>query len=239
MIIKNSSSSNDIEDTAMSFDGLIVDRISLALRKDILAGAIPEGEPLRQDSIAKRFETSRVPVREALRSLEAEGLVVFHPRRGASVASVDPNQILEMYDIRIALECGLLRLAIPKMSSRDIDEANAMLAEYELAGDEIEPETWDDLNWRFHARLYIPAHRPAMFTLARNNYYKQARSVRVRIAIATGYSGPHQEHREIVSACAHGNVEQASALLETHLVNAKKSVATQMHLADLGSRAQI
>lgn len=227
-----------IIDKGTSFDGQMVDRISAALRKEILQGALKEGQPLRQDGIAKRFETSRVPVREALRLLEAEGLVVFHARRGASVLSVDAGQILEMFDIRIALETYTLRLAVPNMSSRDYVEAKEILAEYERIGDTITPDEWDDLNWRFHAKLYVSAHRPTMFTLIKSNYFKQTRSVRVRIAIATGYSGPHDEHHEILTACEQGDANGAAMILEEHLTNTKKSVATQMYLAELDDKAR-
>src|SRR3954464_3473882 len=87
-----------------------------ALRERILRGDYPEGEPLRQDAIADELGVSRIPVREALRQLEAEGLVTFSPHRGAVVSSLSLDEIDELFDLRAQIECDLLAHAVPRMS---------------------------------------------------------------------------------------------------------------------------
>src|SRR5581483_6225390 len=77
--------------------------IYLALREAILAGRYQPGEALRQESLAKEFEASRVPVREALNRLEAEGIVILRPRRGFVVASLDVGEIEEIFELRMVL----------------------------------------------------------------------------------------------------------------------------------------
>src|SRR5919198_1771827 len=84
-----------------------------AVRERILSGVYPEGEPLRQDAIADELGVSRIPIREALRQLEAEGLVVFNPHRGAIVSSLSLDEIDEVFALRAEIESGLIRRAIP------------------------------------------------------------------------------------------------------------------------------
>ena len=87
-----------------------------AIRERILSGAYPEGEPLRQDAIAEELGVSRIPIREALRQLEAEGLVVFNPHRGAVVSTLSLGEIEELFDLRAEIELMLLgrdELAVP------------------------------------------------------------------------------------------------------------------------------
>ncbi|WP_425964355.1 GntR family transcriptional regulator [Rhizobium nepotum] len=123
------------------------------LRAAIIAGELEEGSPLRQDEIAERFGTSRIPVREALRQLESEGLVSFQRNKGVIVRGFSIDDVLEMLEIRIALECRALKLAIPDMAVEDFDAAEAILNEYDQSPDHSK---WGELNWRFHWALHSP-----------------------------------------------------------------------------------
>src|SRR3982751_6667727 len=104
-----------------------------ALRERILRGDYPDGEPLRQDALAVELGVSRIPVREALRQLEAEGLVTFNPHRGAVVSSLSLDEIAELFELRAEIECDLLRRAIPKMTKEQLDRAGEVLSRYERA----------------------------------------------------------------------------------------------------------
>jgi len=84
-----------------------------ALRLAISLGEFAPGFQLRQDELAARFGTSRIPVREALKQLEAQGFVTFLPDRGAIVSDLSIDEVVELLEIRIALECHALRLSIP------------------------------------------------------------------------------------------------------------------------------
>src|SRR5436190_3117736 len=106
------------------------DLVRDGLRESILAGVFEAGHQLRQDEVAEQFGTSRIPVREALRQLESEGLVTFHPNRGAVVKGLSLEDVLEMLDIRIGLECRALKLAIPNMAVEDHEAAQQILDEY-------------------------------------------------------------------------------------------------------------
>src|ERR1051326_30154 len=103
------------------------------LRDKIVRGEIHEGEQLRQDAIAREFQVSRIPVREALRQLEAEGLITIIPHRGAVVSSLSPADIEELFDMRAVLECEVLRLSIPNLQEKDFATAENVLKQYEEA----------------------------------------------------------------------------------------------------------
>ena len=102
-----------------------------AMREGILNGTYAEGEQLRQDAIAADLGVSRIPVREALRQLEAEGLVVFSPHRGAIVSSLSLKEIRELFELRAEIESDLLRRAIPEMGSEDFARASEILTAYD------------------------------------------------------------------------------------------------------------
>src|SRR6266702_3519294 len=122
------------------------DAVREALRRAISAGEMAPGFQLRQDELAERFGTSRIPVREALRQLEAEGFVTFMPNRGAVVSDLSIDEVVELLEIRIALECHALRLSIPARGEIDLDDANKILRSYD---NEPDPENWGAFNWRF------------------------------------------------------------------------------------------
>ena len=92
-----------------------------AIRERILDRTYPEGEPLRQDSLAAELGVSRIPIREALRQLEAEGLVTFNPQRGAVVSSLSIAEIEELFELRAELESDLLRRSVPLLTEDDIE----------------------------------------------------------------------------------------------------------------------
>src|SRR5262245_5445046 len=107
------------------------------LRDKILRGEFREGEQLRQHAIADELAVSRIPVREAFRQLEAEGLIKIIDHRGAIVAALSPEEIEELFDIRAALESVTLRQAVPRLTDDDLARAEKALEVYEKAlGDE-------------------------------------------------------------------------------------------------------
>ena len=125
------------------------------LRDQIIRGVIPEGAQLRQDAIANQFKVSRIPVREALRQLDAEGLITILPNRGAIVPALSPEDIEELFSIRALLEPEVLKLSIPHLTEEDFSRADAVLRQYvkELRRDD-HVSAWGRLNWEFHSILY-------------------------------------------------------------------------------------
>ena len=141
------------------------------LRDRIIRGEIAEGTQLRQDAIATQYQVSRVPVREALRQLEAEGLITIVPNRGAVVPALSPDDIEELFSIRSLLEPEVLKRSIPHLTEEDFSQAEAILKTFvnELRRDD-HVSSWGRLNWQFHSTLYSKANQPrfmvARFTIS-------------------------------------------------------------------------
>jgi DNA-binding GntR family transcriptional regulator len=200
-----------------------------ALRGAISAGEFSPGFQLRQDELAERFGTSRIPVREALRQLETEGFVTILPNRGAVVADLSVDEVIELLEIRIALECHALRLAIPAMGEMDLDETKKVLRSYDA---EPDPENWGAFNWTFHKMLYAPCNRPRLLAMIEANYGHVSRFTRALVSRATGKERPQQEHYRLLELCRDGEIEKAVRLLREHIVQTQKTLkSVQRHAA--------
>ncbi|CEJ10717.1 HTH-type transcriptional regulator McbR [bacterium YEK0313] len=191
------------------------------LREAIMSGEFESGSVLRQDALAERFGTSRIPVREALRKLEAEGLVSIQPNRGAVVSHLSLEDVLELMEIRIALECRALTLAIPNMTEEDFAAAEEDLKLYEQEDD---PRQWPKLNWRFHMTLYAACDRPKLITMIEANVAQIGRFTSEQVSLTTGKKWPQEDHLAILAACREGQAEKAARLLQQHIQHTQKSL---------------
>src|SRR5216683_3072651 len=189
-------------------------RIAESLGERIISGALQPDAPLRQDHIAREFNSSHVPVREAFRRLEAQHLVLAVPRRGVRVAPHDANSVKEIAEMRAALEVVALRNAAPKLTP-------AHLARLELAlieGDNAKTiQDFEAANRAFHHALVAPCAMPRL--LASLDGLQLANS---RLVFATAHSAgwqprSNQNHRLILQALRSRNVDQACSLLTRHI----------------------
>lgn len=192
-----------------------------SIRADILKGGILPGTPLKQDALAKDYGVSKIPIRETLKRLEADGLVEFKGRRGAFAIQHSMEDILEIQDIRIALECRALELAIPRMTDADIIMADEILIRYENANN---IEEWSEMNRQFHDCLYAPCGLPKMMAMIRKIVEQTGLFIRLEVTIASGFERPHVEHRAILEACKNGETALAVKLLKKHIEQTKKEV---------------
>lgn len=190
------------------------DMVAGELRKGILNGVLAGGEPLRQAELAERFGVSRIPVREALRRLEGEGLVSFYSHRGAVVAELSGDEAREIAEIRVALETMALRKALPLLSEEDLDRAGEVLEAIDHEDDLA--SRWGELNWRFHAALFAPAKRPRLLSLIEAQHAAFDRYIRVHLALAD-YVKPQREHYELLELCRQGDARAATELLARHI----------------------
>lgn len=198
------------------------------LRRRIMAGAIPEGQQLRQEALAADLGVSRIPVREALRQLEAEGFVSIASHRGAVVSKLSLDEIAELFELRIRLECWLLGLAVPQMRGSDLEEAEAAL-ETMISNRKI--ENWGQLNWQFLAALYGPSGRTATLRILRRISENMDRYIRLQISLTSGQLKAHREHKQLLQLCRAGNVSRAVATLEEHIVDVRDGLMRQLKAA--------
>ncbi len=190
--------------------------IAEQLRAEIIAGTFGAGETLRQEMLAERFETSRMPVRDALRILEQEGLVDTKPNRGAQVAKLDAEGFREVYEMRSAAECLALRIAIPELTNRQIEKAAAIQTEAEAS----ELERFGALNKAFHATLYIPCARPRLLAhIAKLNDLSD-RYLRIAAIELDYIDRSHTEHHALLRACIKRDEQKACELVKQHIETA-------------------
>lgn len=195
-----------------------------ALRERILRGDYPEGEPLRQDALAEDLGVSRIPVREALRQLEAEGLVTFSPHRGAVVSTLSLDEIDEVFALRADIECELLTRAIPKMTQEQLDRATDLLDEFDDALRTGEATRWGPLNWHFHAALYAPANRNLTMGVLQKLHQHSDRYFRMQVLLAHGGGRANSEHRAIAEAVQRKDSLLAAQLMRAHILGAGRSL---------------
>jgi len=195
------------------------------LRRRIMAGALPEGQQLRQEALAADLGVSRIPVREALRQLEAEGFVAIESHRGAVVSKLSLDEIIELFELRIRLEGWLLALAIPEMTAEDLDKADAAL-EAMISNRKI--ENWGQLNWDFHAALYAPSGRGATLRILRRINENTDRYIRLQISLTSGQLKAHREHKQILQFCRTRDTARAVAALEQHVVDVRDGLIRQL-----------
>lgn len=191
------------------------------LRYEILSGILPVGQPLRQDALAQRFNASRIPVREALRQLEAEGLIVHQLNRGAVVAGMSLDQICEMLDIRIALECHAAKLSVPNMVDSDFQTMEKILDAYSKAETVQE---WAEYNRRFHLALGAASNNRRLRRLIEEFCLNTDRYTHVLMSKATGKDDPQSDHYRILEACRRRDVSAVVQLLEAHITDTKRGL---------------
>jgi len=196
-----------------------------ALRGAIIRGLLKEGQLLRQEDLAEQFGVSRLPIREALWQLSAEGLVELAPNRGAVVAALSADEIQEIYDIRIGLETTALRLAMPHLSPAMLGRAADALNALDRADDVAR---WSELNLAFHMALYAPSGRARLLGLIKTMYANTDRYLRIYLSLM-GFQGRSQEeHRALLAACERHDLINAGRILVDHLEGASSVLATYL-----------
>src|ERR1700683_1061917 len=131
------------------------------LREQILIGELVPGGEIRQELVARQFGTSRVPIREALSRLQAEGLIILRPRRGFAVTSLNQAEIVEIFELRMAVEEHAMRIATKERTQTDVREVEALVEAMERpeAPSLQYLQQWMSTNRHFHTRLIECAHR--------------------------------------------------------------------------------
>ncbi|WP_426362429.1 GntR family transcriptional regulator [Streptomyces sp. E-08] len=190
------------------------------LRRAITSGELRPGGPIRQEALAARFEVSRVPLREALKALEAEGLVVHHVHRGYFVAELSLADLEEIYRIRELLETEAVRTAVRRLPEGTVGTLEGIQREVERAADAGDVTAMAAANRRFHFTLIEASGMPRLVRLIttlwdstdayRSLYYTDA---------------PHREqavreHRAVISALRRRDEEATVDRLDEHRAHA-------------------
>lgn len=207
----------------------VVDTLAGKLRERILKNELRAGEPLRQEALAEAYGVSRMPIREAFRQLEAEGLVAFHPHRGAVVSAMSIEEAEELFDLRLIIETDLIQRAIENANSDDKAAAEAAFQAVQAAYSSGDEERWGALNWAFHRSLYTASNRPRSLALLDGLNANIDRYVRLQLSLER--SAPdraNDEHEQLLQAFIGGDAQQARTTLERHIRDARSSLMTAL-----------
>lgn len=195
------------------------DWVFQVIRTAIVRGVLPGDMPLRQDEISAALSVSHIPVREAFRQLEAQGLVRIYPNRGVVVSKLSKHEMENVMDTRIMLETGAIRTALPHIKQEDLDKAYALLDEY---ANEKNYDRLDELNLRLHFSLYEPSDNQVLLALIDQFHANVDRYIH------PFYTAQNDEelrsiddHRALIDACRSKDVELVTAVLRTHLEKTK------------------
>ncbi|MCA0425554.1 MAG: GntR family transcriptional regulator [Proteobacteria bacterium] len=187
------------------------------LRQDILSGVHAAGMQLRQDAIAATYGVSRIPVREALLQLEAEGLVEIIPHRGAIVTPLTRQEVNDVFDLRVMLEPRLLIASIPHLDASDFAAIATVQAAFDAAVAGNDRGRLGALNASLHLALYARATLPRTRTIVAGLLNTSERYTRLQLSTAAASKQATEEHAEIVALCQKGDGEGAAARLVAHI----------------------
>lgn len=188
--------------------------IEETLRAAILDGRLPCGTALRQQDLADLFGVSRMPVREALRQLEAQALLNVIAHKGAVVAPLVQGDAVETYALRILLESEALRLSVPLLTTEDFEQAARYIDELDTEHDYTEIGR---LNRLFHMSIYCKAPNRRLLRLVEDGLNEEERFLRFNLE-AMGLGKLSQEdHRALLRAVEDRDIERSVKLLEHHL----------------------
>ena len=207
--------------TAMSYDAghrenVASHRIADSLRTAILAGSYLPGSRIRQEDVAARSGASRIPVREALRMLDSEGLVTLVANSGAWVTKLTLSECVETYLIRERLEPLLLRTSMPRLDAAAVGRLGGLADEMEAGAD---LDAFMRIDREFHLSSYAGAESSEMWQIIHRmwNTTQHYRREFTRLAAQAGLSLTHMEHRLLLDCIRRQDPDDAERVLVTHV----------------------
>ena len=197
-------------------DGVTGARVADELRQAILRGAHPPGTRLRQQELAAQYGASRVPVREALRILESEGLVAMVANTGAWIAQLSLDECVELYQVRERIEPLLLRYSLPQLTSEQITRLAELAEQMRLAGD---VEEFLALDREFHLGSYAGASTTFLTATVERLWNTTQHYRRAFTRLLDGESNRilHDEHHMLVAAIRDSDSDEAERVLFGHI----------------------
>jgi len=193
------------------------------IRRAIMSRELQPGERVRQEKLAKRLHVSRVPVREALKVLEAEGQVTYQAHRGYTVVALSLEELEEIYLARSLLETEMTRRAVPMVDADLIlrlESSIARMDEFARAGDVLR---YAEANWDFHFLLFERAGLPRLYRII-EVLWRVSEAYRGAIFDSGWLERARKDHRAIFAACKAGDVTGAVAAQDEHRSNALANI---------------
>lgn len=197
------------------------DALAQSLRESIANGELHDGVRLVERELAARFSVSRIPLREALKKLEAEGLIEIYPNRGAVVRALEPSDVEEIYAMRMLLEGDAIYRAVKRMDEETLVRAELV---HRLLGKTKTAEKQGELNREFHELLYAPCGNGRQLKAIRELRGQVERYERLQSMLLADTEAFQHEHGAILQACRERDARGARAMTVAHLASAKQIV---------------
>lgn len=194
------------------------------LREAILQGELVPGERLMEKQLAEKLGVSRTPIREAIRKLELEGLIIMVPRKGAEVAKITEKDIKDVLEVRAVLESLAVKLACEKMDGEGIEELEKLKDEFAEAARNKEVEVLIKKDVEFHDAIFNSTDNEKLIQII-NNLREQIYRFRVKyIKRMDDYTTLVKEHQEIVNGIKNKDKNLAKEIAIRHIENQSKAV---------------
>ena len=208
------------------------DEIATALRRAFRERVIPPGQALNQDELARRYGVSRIPLREALRTLVGEGLIIMKPGLGAVVTELNVGEVQELYGLRIQLEPPLAADIVAHAGRRDVDDLARLVGAMEELAPE-QSEEWSSLNYRFHRRLYELSDQRHSVRLVVQVLNLVEPYARVHAHVIGSRPQMQQERVEMVQALRDADDARVRVIIEQSIRTARAELELSMGEAPL------
>lgn len=198
---------------------LLPDIVYQNLRGKILNGILKPGQRLRQEELSRELDVSRVPLREAMTRLAADGLIVLNPRRGYAVTSLRPSEILEIFELRAVVEEHAAYRAAYARTEVDIAEVERILTASEMIklNSEKSIERWLQLNYQFHARIIASTGREHLLKFATQLRDTVEPYIRVEMSMTGDVEEAQRDHRQLFEAYRDGDATELARLSREHV----------------------
>ena len=189
-------------------------KVADQLRRSILIGELAGGALLRQEHLARSLGVSRIPVRDALATLQKEGLVSVTAHDGATVAPLSLEAAAEAFEMRLALEPLALRAAFDGLSNADLGSADDAIDRARTASSDYDRA---EANWLFHSSLYRTTRRPFLLDTLRSVHRNASRYQIMGASTRLRSEASEREHQALLEACRARDLPKANCILENHL----------------------
>ncbi len=211
------------------------DYVAQVLRKAILNGQLEAGTELNQVELADYFRVSRIPVREALKHLQAEGLISAEAHHRAVVLGLNIERIIEIFELRALLETHLLKKVASVFDATRLQELRALCDEMDALGEQRHDE-WLKKNREFHRWLYEPAEAQMTLTLIEQLILQVQRYLQREGGVDRAAQAG-SEHRRILDALEAQDIDQAASLLEEHLMHTRDQIVALLQQSNRAGTA--
>jgi len=189
-----------------------------AIEDKIATGAFPPGMHLDENQLAQMFGVSRTPLREALIQLSSMGIVIVRPRRGAVVADVTPQRLLEMFELMAELEAMCARLAARRMTDADQHALMSAHRACEVACLAADPDDYYHKNEGFHRAIYEASHNGFLVEQALALQRRLRPYRRLQLRVRNRMAASFNEHMHVVEALLRGDADAAAERLRQHII---------------------